>query len=178
MRMIIIFMFAGCLLSTNLFADHQRYNVRGYVLSAEERSIDKLTVQVLREGNKLGTTQTDADGYYSLHLRLHDGDTDRIFKIRAGRHEADLHVKFDAGDARSVSIHEANFIGGKFIEGAITRFRIPPWSYAVGGLLLIFVIAYFLEKRRKKKIRLAKYGSTGKHPASKNKVKKARRKHH
>jgi hypothetical protein len=178
MRIAILFMFVGCLLSTNLFADHQRYNVRGYVLDAGERSIDKLTVQVFREGDIIGTTQTDADGYYSLHLRLHDMDYNRVLKIRAGRHEADLQVIFDEGDSRSVRIHEANFIGGKFFEGAITRFRIPSWSYALGGLLLIIVVAVFLEKRRKKKIRLAKYGPSDKRSPSKHKTKKARRKHH
>jgi hypothetical protein len=178
MRIVILFMVAGCLLSTNLFADHQRYNVRGYALDAAERSIDKLTVQVLREGSSLGATQTDADGYYSLHIRLHDADSNRVLKIRAGRHEADLQVKFDAGDARSVLIHEANFIGGKLVEGAIARFRIPSWSYAVGGLLLIFVIVAMLEKRRKKKIRAAKYGPTGNHSPSKHKAKKVKRKHH
>lgn len=178
MRIAILFVVAGCLLSTNLFADHQRYNVRGYVLNAEERSIDNLTVQVLREGNMIAATQTDADGYYSLHLRLHDADDKRTLKIRAGRHEAELHVKFDAGDTRSVLIHDANFIGEKFVDGAIGRFRIPSWSYAVGTLILIFMIVVFLEKRRKKKIRVAKYGVTDKHSQSKHKTRKARRKNH
>ena len=181
MRIVIIYMFVGCLLSTNLWADHEpdhRYNVRGYVLDANQRGIDNLTVKVLLEGKALGSTQTNADGYYSLHLHLHDADHHRVLKLRAGQHEAELRVKFDVGDAISARIHEANFIDGKYVEGAIGQFRIPSWSYAVGGLLLIFMIAVFLEKRRKKKIRLAKYGPTGKHSPSKHKAKKARRKHH
>jgi hypothetical protein len=40
------------------------------------------------------------------------------------------------------------------------------------------VAAVFLEKRRKKKIRLAKYGPSDKRSPSKNKSKKARRKNH
>jgi hypothetical protein len=44
--------------------------------------------------------------------------------------------------------------------------------------LLIIVVAVFLEKRRKKKIRLAKYGPSDKRSPSKHKTKKARRKHH
>ncbi len=181
MRIVIIFMFAGCLLSTNLWADHEpdhRYIVRGYVLDANQRGIDNLTVQVFSEGKALGSTQTNADGYYSLHLHLHDEDYRRVLKLRAGPHEAELRVTFDVGDATSARIHEANFIDGKYVEGALGRFRIPSWSYAVGGLLLIFVIAVFLEKRRKKKIRLAKYGPAHKHSPSKHKARKARRKHH
>jgi hypothetical protein len=46
------------------------------------------------------------------------------------------------------------------------------------GLLLIIVAAVFLEKRRKKKIRLAKYGSSDKRSPSKHKPKKGRRKNH
>ena len=181
MRIVIIFMFAGCLLSTNLWADHEpdhRYNVRGYVLDAKQRGIDNLTVQAFLDGKELGSTQTNGDGYYTLHLHLHDPDYHRVLKLRAGPHEAELRVTFDVGDTTSARIHEANFIDGKFVEGALERFRIPSWSYAVGGLLLIIVIAVLLEKRRKKKIRLAKYGPAKKHSPSKHKAKKGRRKHH
>jgi hypothetical protein len=181
MRIVIIFFFAGCLLSANLWADHEpdhRYNVRGYVLDASQRGTGNLTVQVFSEGEALGSTQTDADGYYSLHLHLHDTDYRRALKLRAGPYEAELQVTFDVSNTTSARIHEANFIAGKYVEGALGYFRIPSWSYAVGGLLLIIVLAVFLEKRRKKKIRLAKYGPEGKHSSSKHKVKKARRKHH
>ena len=181
MRIVTLLMFAGCFLSTSLWADHEpdhRYNVQGYVLNANQRGIENLTVQVFSEGKSLGSTQTNADGYYSLHLHLHDADYKRVLKLRAGPHEAELEVKFDVGDTTSARIHEANFIDGKYVEGTLGRFRIPSWSYAIGGLILIFVIAVFLEKRRKKKIRLAKYGPAGKHSPSKRKAKKARRKHH
>ncbi len=181
MRIVIIFMFAGCLLSTNLLADHEpdhRYNVRGYVLDADQRGTDNLAVQVFSEGAALGSTQTNSDGYYSLHLHLHDADYLRVLKLRAGPHETELQVTFDVSDATSARIHEANFIDGKYVEGALGRFRIPSWSYAVGGLLLIFVITVFLEKRRKRKIRQAKYGPADKHSPSKHKARKARRKHH
>jgi hypothetical protein len=81
-------------------------------------------------------------------------------------------------DDTSARIHEANFVGGKFIEGNLGRFRVPSWSYAVGGLLLFMVILVFLERRRKKKIRLAKFGtSETSHPPGR-KVKKSRRKKH
>ncbi|MFT5597800.1 MAG: hypothetical protein ACI823_000875 [Chitinophagales bacterium] len=181
MRFIIIFMLFGCLLSTNLWADHEpdhRYNVRGYVLDANQRGTGNLMVQVFSDGEALGSTLTNADGYYSLLLHLHDADYLRVLKLRAGPHEAELKVTFDVSDVTSERIHEANFIDGKYVEGAIGGFRVPSWSYAVGGLLLIILIAIFLEKRRKKKIRLAKYGPSDNHSPSKHKVRKARRKHH
>ena len=181
MRIVIIIMFVGCLLSTNLQADHQpdnRYNVRGYVLDANKDGIKNVTTQILSEGKTLRSIKTNADGYYSLHFQLHIDDSDRVLNLRAGRNEAELHVNFNSGDTRSVRIHEANFIDGKFIEGAIGGFRFPTWIYAVGGLILIFFVVVFLEKRRKKKIRLAKYGTAGKQTASKHKAKKARRKNH
>jgi hypothetical protein len=46
------------------------------------------------------------------------------------------------------------------------------------GLVLIMTILVFLEKRRKKKIRRAKFGSAAKHHPSGHKAKKARRKKH
>jgi hypothetical protein len=181
MRIVIIIMFIGCLLSTNLWADHQpdnRYNVRGYVLDANKDGINNVTTRVLSEGKTIRSIKTNADGYYSLHFQLHDDDSDRVLNLRAGRNVAELRVNFNSGDTRSVRIHEANFIDGKFVEGAIGGFRFPTWIYAVGGLILIFVIVVFLEKSRKKKIRLAKYGTSGKHTTSKHKTKKARRKSH
>jgi len=181
MRLVIIFLFAGCLLSTNLWADHEpdhRYNVQGYVLDADQRGTSNLAFQVFSEGKSLGSTKTNTDGYYSLILHLHDEDYNRILKLRAGPHRADIKVTFDVNDAFSARVHKANFINGQYVEGAIGRFRIPSWSYALSGLLLIIVAAVFLEKRRKKKIRLAKYGPSDKRSPSKNKSKKGRRKNH
>ena len=181
MRTIIFYLIAGSLFFNDVWADHEadhRYNIRGYVLNANQKGIDNLSVQAFAEGELLSTGKTDADGYYSLHLHLHNSDYHRILKLRAGSHEADLRVTFDVEDDTSARIHEANFVGGKFIEGSLGRFRVPSWSYAVGGLLLFMVILVFLERRRKKKIRLAKFGtSETSHPPGR-KVKKSRRKKH
>jgi hypothetical protein len=181
MRTIIFSLIAGCLFFNNVWADHEadhRYNIRGYVLNSNQKGIDNLTVQAFAEGELLSTGRTDADGYYSLHLHLHNSDYHRILKLRAGSHEADLRVTFDVEDDTSTRIHEANFVGGKFIEGDLGRFRVPPWSYAVGGLLLFIVTLVFLERRRKKKIRLAKYGTSETSSPTGRKAKKSRRKKH
>lgn len=76
-----------------------------------------MTVQAFSDGELLGTGRTDADGYFSLHL--HNSDYHQIFKQRAGSHEADLRVTFDVEDSTSARIHEANFVGGQFIEGKL-----------------------------------------------------------
>jgi len=181
MRTIILSIIAGSLFFNNVWADHEpdhRYNIQGYVLNANQEGIDNLTVQAFSEGELLGTSKTTADGYYSMHLHLHNTDYHRILKLRAGSHEAELRVTFDVEDDTSARIHEANFVDGKYIEGNLGRFRIPSWSYAVGGLLLFMMILIYLERRRKKKIRLAKHGTTEMHPPSKRRAKKSRRKKH
>jgi hypothetical protein len=181
MRTVIFFIISGSLLLNNVWADHEadhRYNIRGYVLNAKQQGIANLTVQAFAKGESLGSSKTDAEGYYSLHLHLHNSDYNRILKLRAGPHEAELRVTFDAEDATSARIHDANFVDGKFIEGNLSRFRIPPWSYAVGGLLLFMMTLIYLEKRRKKKIRLAKHATNEKHSPSRHRAKKSRRKKH
>ena len=181
MRIIIFSLIAGSLFFNNAWADREadhRYNIRGYVLNTNQKGIDNLTVQAFAEGEVLSTGRTDADGYYSLHLHLHNSDYHRILKLRAGSHEADLRVTFDVEDDTSARIHVANFVGGKFIEGDLGRFRVPSWSYAVGGLLLFIATLVFLEKRRKKKIRLAKYGTSETSSPPRRKAKKSRHKKH
>ena len=181
MRTVIFFIIAGSLFFNNVWADHEpdhRYNIRGYVLDAQQRGIDDLTVQAFKEGELLETSKTNADGYYSLHLHLHNPDFHKILKLRAGSYEAELQVTFDREDDTSARIHDANFVDGEYIEGNLSRFRIPSWSYAVGGLLLFMMILIYLEKRRKKKIRLAKYGKSESNPPSKHRAKKSKRKKH
>jgi hypothetical protein len=181
MRIIIFFIITGSLFFNSAWADHEpdhRYNIHGFVLNAKQQGINNLTVQVFAQGESIGNAKTDSNGYYSLHLHLHNADYHRILKLRAGSHEAELQVEFDVEDDTSVRSHEANFVGGKFIEGSLGRFHIPTWSYAVGGLLLFMVTLIYLERRRKKKIRLAKHGANQTHPPSRQKAKKSRRKKH
>jgi hypothetical protein len=179
MRTFIFAVVAGCLMITNVWAEHEvdhRYNIRGYVLDENQQGISNQNVRVFNGSSFLEETTTDSAGYYSLHLHLHNADNHRKLKLRAGQHEAELRVSFDAKDLNTSRIHEANFIGGEYIEGKLDRFRIPPWIYPVGGLLAIAVIVVFLEKRRKKKIKQKQAGSTEKAPAGTHKAKRKRRK--
>ena len=179
MRTFILAVFVGCLVITNVWAEHEvdhRYNIRGYVLDENQQGIGNQAVQVFDGSSFLEETTTDSAGYYSLHLHLHNADNRRILKLRAGPHEAELRVSFDAADLNTVRIHEANFIGGEYIEGKLDRFRIPPWIYPLGGFLALAVIVVFLEKRRKKKIKQKQSGPTEKPPAGTHKAKRRRRK--
>ena len=179
MRTFILALFVGCLTITNVWAEHEvdhRYNIRGFVLDGNQQGISNQDVRVFDGSSLLAETKSDLAGHYSLHLHLHDADNRRTLKLRAGTNEAELRVTFDPEDKNTPRVHEANFVGGEYIEGSLGRFRIPPWIYPVGGLLALAVIVVFLEKRRKKKIRQKQAGSTEKTPAGSHKAKKRRRK--
>ena len=67
MIIIILSIIAGWLFFNTVLADHEpdhRYNIRGYVLNANQQGIDNLTVQAFEEGELLGTSKTTADGHY------------------------------------------------------------------------------------------------------------------
>src|SRR5210317_1292826 len=117
-----------CLSAGNARAEHEvdhRYNVKGYILDGNERPVAGIEVLVFDGAKLLSKTSTDSAGYYTLHLHLHNEDNNRLLKIRAGSNNAGLRVKFDPADLNTQRIHEANFVGGKYIEGTLDRFRIP-----------------------------------------------------
>jgi len=181
MKTILLAVFAGCLTITNVWAEHEvdhRYNIRGYVLDENQQGISNLNVQVFYGNSLLENGKTDSGGYYSIHLHLHNSDNRRILKLRAGPYESELRVTFDPGDINTLRVHHANFINGKYVEGPLGRFRIPTWSYAVGGLLALGAFAVILETRRKKKIRQKMVVSSEKRPPGKRKSKKRRGKKH
>jgi hypothetical protein len=177
----IFLVFAGILFTTCVWAEHEvdhRYNIRGYVLDENQQAISDLTVQALDGPSILGTSKTDSNGYYSLHLHLHDTDNRRILRLRAGPHESDLRVTLDPGDTSTLRVHDANFVAGEYIEGGLRRFRLPPWVYPVGGFLVLGIIVVWLEKRRKKKLKLKHAEANEQHSPGHQKAKKRRKKKH
>lgn len=71
MRTLILLLFAGCLVITNVWAEHEvdhRYNIRGYVLGLDQQGISNQDVLVFSDNNLLASAKTDSAGYYSLHL--------------------------------------------------------------------------------------------------------------
>jgi len=178
MRTVIFIIAAGLLIVGNAWAEHEidhRYNIRGYVLDENQQGIANLNVQAFDGSTLLETGKTDAEGYYSLHLHLHNADNRRILRLRAGSQESELRVTFDPGDTNTLRVHDANFVGGEYIEGGLNRFRLPPWVYPVGGLLVVGVIVVILESRRKKKIKLKNIAAGEHHSPGKRKSKKRRR---
>lgn len=177
----IFIVFGGFLLITSAIAEHEvdhRYNIRGYVLDENQQAISDQTVQALDGASILGTSKTDANGYYSLHLHLHDTDNRRILRLRAGPHESDLRVTLNPGDTSTLRVHDANFVAGEYIEGELERFRLPPWLYPVGGFLVLGIIVVWLEKRRKKKLKLKNVEASEHHSPGHRKSKKRRKKKH
>jgi len=75
-------------------------------------------------------------------------------------------------------VHDANFVAGEYIEDELGRFRMPPWVYPVGGLLVPGVIVRFARKSRKMKIKLKKMDSAEHHSSGHRKSKKRRGKKH
>ena len=155
-------------------ADH-RYNVRGYLIDAEERGIAEQEVAVFDDGKLLGSSKTDSSGYYSIHLHLHNSDLRRRLTLRAGSRQAQLKVKFDPTDKTTVRIHEANFVASEFVEGDLGRFRLPPWAYFLAGFILIGFILVTLEKRRRAKIRDIAIAASSSSGRSKGKKRKRKR---
>ena len=181
MKRLMLIAVVGCLMINNAWAEHEadhRYNIRGYVLDENQRGIRDLNVQAFDGNNLLASSKTDADGYYSLHLHLHNEDYHRILRLRAGPHESELRVTFDRNDKSTLRVHEANFVAGKYIEGGLGHFRVPPWIYPAGGLLAIGIIVVYLESRRKKKIRKKKTVATEHHLPGQRKSKKKKGKKH
>lgn len=163
----------------NAWAEHEvdhRYNVRGYILDANQKAVSDLNVQIFSDSELLGSITTDSSGFYSLHLHLHNADRGKTLLLRAGPNDAELRVNFDSSDKTTVRVHHANFVNGIFSEEPLSRFRIPAWAYPVGGLLLLGVIAIALETRRKKKIRQKMKHAHSSQAPSKHKAKKGKRK--
>lgn len=175
MRVLIIVVFYMSF--SNVWAEHEvdhRYNVRGYVLDKNEKGISNQDVRVFDGNKQLAESKTDSAGYYSLHLHIHNEDSGRMLRLRSGSNEAELRVTLDTADVSTQRIHEANFVGGEFVEGSLSRFRMPPWVYPLVGIVLLVFIAIKLEKRRKKKLR-EKHSGHGEQASSAGHKKKKKR---
>jgi len=172
MRVLILVVF--CMAFSSVWAEHEvdhRYNIRGYILDKNEQPISNQNVQVFDGSQMLAEGKTDSAGFYSLHLHLHNSDKGRKLRLRSGSNEAEIRATFDVDDLSTLREHDANFVGDEFIEAALNRFRIPPWSYPLAGLIIVAFIAVKLEKRRKRKLR-------EKHSAPTPKKKHKRRRKH
>jgi len=153
---LLILMLACLLLPANALAEHEadhRYEVHGYVLDANEKPVPGREVAVFADGGLLANGSTDSDGYYALHLHLHNEDRGRLLNLRAGPDHAEIRVTFDPEDHHTARVHVANLVGGKLVEKELGRWRTPPWIYPLAGFVVLGFLLVTLERRRKRKLR-------------------------
>ena len=137
-------------------ADH-RYDVRGYVLSADKRPLGAAHV-VIRQGDKvIGSGRTDGEGYYAIQLHLHDADIGSSFAVRTGDHQALIRMQAEYGNRSTARVHHVNFIGGEVIEKNLSWISVPAWVYLVAAPLVLWAALYLagVIRRKVRKLRLA-----------------------
>lgn len=174
----LILTLACLLLSINAIAEHEadhRYNVRGYILDENERAIADREVNIFADANLLASGRTDSDGYYSLHLHLHNEDRGRVLSLNAGAQRAEIRVDFDPEDKHTARVHDASLVGGKLTETALNRWRTPPWIYPLAGFIVLGFVLVALERRRKRKLRMKHHWNA---PASGERQRKKKLRRH
>ena len=170
---------ALCLLASGAaMAEHEadhRYQVRGFVLDADENALSGREIVVANGGTVLASGRTDSSGYYSLHLHLHNEDLGRVLQLRAGNARGEIRVSFDPQDRSSARIHDANFVGGELVEGSLGRWRTPAWLYPLAAFVVLGAALVMLEKRRRRKLRQSHLQHVGQAAAPGSRRRKKRR---
>ena len=159
---LLIFILVCLLLPVKAIAEHEadhRYNVRGYIVDEHDKAVSGREVTIFADGNMLASGKTDGNGYYSLHLHLHNEDRGRLLSLQAGDQRAEIRVDFDPQDNHTARVHEANLVGGKLVEEALHRWRTPPWIYPLAGFIVLGFVLVTLERRRKRKLRQKQFGA-------------------
>jgi hypothetical protein len=133
--------------------DH-RYYVTGYVLDEKQMPLSDTDVSILMNNQVLGFGKTDADGFYSIRLHLHDPDRGKKLQIKTAAGVADIRVMLTPGDKTTKRVHYANFSGGQFLEKKLPRRGFPVWGYGI-IIVVIGTAAVMVErhiKRRKRRL--------------------------
>ena len=172
-RRLLLAVLALCLAATAApsRADHEadhRYTVRGYVLDADEQPLAGERVVVSREGRSLGAGLVESDGFYSVQMHLHDEDIGSELTVAVAGNSATIRMEADIGDDHSERIHWASFVGDRFSEDALGRFRMPGWGWALIGVAGIVLIAWAgdrVQRARKKRAR-AEAVAAGAYPST------------
>ncbi len=134
-------------------ADH-RYHIMGYVLDEKQMPLSGTDVSILMNNQVLGFGETDADGFYSIRLHLHDPDRGKKLQIKTAAGVADTRVTLTPGDRTTKRVHYANFSGGQFLEKKLPRRGFPVWGYGI-IIVVIGTAAVMIErhiKRRKRRL--------------------------
>jgi hypothetical protein len=136
-------------------ADH-RYNVGGYVLSADKRPLDAVPVTIRKDGRIIGSGRTDGEGYYTIQLHLHDSDIGGTLAVRAGEHQALIRMQAEYGNRTTARVRHVNFVGGEVIEKNL-GIGIPAWVYLAAAPFVLWAAVYLsgVIRRKIRKLRLA-----------------------
>ena len=137
-------------------ADH-RYDVRGYVLSADKRPLDGVPVTIRIGDQFIGSGRTDGEGYYAIRLHLHDSDIGRTLAVRAGKHQALIRMQAEYENRTTARTHHVNFVGGEVIENNLSGTSIPTWIYVAAAPLVLWAAVHLtgVIRRKVRKLRLA-----------------------
>ncbi len=123
--------------------DH-RYDVAGYILSADQQAIAGVSVVGHVEGERMGSGRSDSNGYYRFRMHLHDSDVGRDLRLKTPEYEGTVRVSLTPGDASTERIHHVNFIGGKLMEGELAgRGGISTTLVAGAGGAIILLASFF-----------------------------------
>ncbi len=133
--------------------DH-RYDVMGYVLDENQVPLSNTEVSILLNNKVFGFGETDADGFYSIRLHLHDPDRGKKLQIKTAAGVADIRVTLTPGDKTTRRVHYANFAGGQFLETKMPRRGFPVWGYGIiiFALGTAAVMAERYNRRRKRRL--------------------------
>ena len=148
---VVFFALSGLALATHEI-DH-RYDVTGYVLDEKQMPLSDTDVSILMKNQVLGFGKTDADGFYSIRLHLHDSDRGKKLQIKTAAGVADIRVILTPGDKTTRRVHYANFAGGQFLEKKLPGRGFPVWGY---GIIIVVmgtaavVIERHIKRRRRR----------------------------
>lgn len=138
-------------------ADH-RYTIVGYVKQADGTPRPNTLVSVReRQGARLGVASTEASGWYSLRLHLHDSDLGRLLTVEANNVARQIRVTFDPNDGTTERLQRVDFVGPQALEIPLAqRSLIPYILLALGAAVgLIPASLYVTSHRKKQKARAA-----------------------
>ena len=133
--------------------DH-RYDVAGYLLSADRQPIAGVIVVGHVDGKRMGRGRSDSDGYYRFRMHLHDSGLGRELRLKTPEYQGAVRISFTPGNASTQRLHYANFIGGKLVEGELPgRGGISTTMVAVGAGAAILLASFFFVTRHLRRIR-------------------------
>lgn len=177
--------FLTVLPASALLAMHEanhRYDVAGYILSADDQAISGVTVAGHVDGKPMGSGRSDTDGYYRFTMHLHDTDVGRELRLKTADYQGTVRLTMTPRDTRTLRLHHVNFIAGKLVEGELPgRGRISQAVIVAAAGTVILLVSYFATRhfrrirRRRQRAERKAVKAQAQSPSKRRKRKKRRR---